>query len=79
MPKHAFLVGLTAGLKHTTAHGLRFVSVHAGGKNGFINYAKISITHKRKRTWQTAMMRWTARDLKSGSKTNSCLTFHLEA
>jgi hypothetical protein len=28
------------GLKHPTARGLRFVIVHAGGKNGFINDAK---------------------------------------
>jgi hypothetical protein len=31
--KHAFLAGLTIGLKH----GPRSVIVHAGGKNGFVN------------------------------------------
>jgi hypothetical protein len=40
-PKDAFLAGLTTGLKHPTARGPRFVIVHAGGKNGFINDAKL--------------------------------------
>jgi hypothetical protein len=76
-PKDAFLAGLTTGLKHPTARGPRFVIVYAGGKNGFINDAKLVFL--RKRTRQTTMMRWTASDLISGSKTNCCLTFDLEA
>jgi hypothetical protein len=40
-PEDAFLVGLTTGLKHLTARGPRFVIVHAGGKNGFINDEKL--------------------------------------
>jgi hypothetical protein len=39
-PKDVFLAGLTTGLKHPTARGPRFVIIHAGGKNGFINDAK---------------------------------------
>jgi hypothetical protein len=66
------------GLKHPTACGLRFVIVHAGGKNGFINDAKLVFLAK-KNSAQTTMMRWTVRDLKSGSRTNCFLTFYLEA
>jgi hypothetical protein len=76
-PKDAFLSSLTTGLKHSTARGPRFVTVHTGGQNGFINDAKLVFLAKG--TWQTTTTRWTARDLKSGSKTNCCLTFDLEA
>jgi hypothetical protein len=40
-PKNAFLAGLTTGLKYRTAGGPRFVSVHASGKGGFIDGAKL--------------------------------------
>jgi transposase len=41
MPNDAFLGGLTTGLKHPTARSPRFVTVHAGRKNTFINDAKL--------------------------------------
>jgi transposase len=46
-PKGAFLVGFTTGLKHPTACGPRFVIVHAGRKNGFINDAKLVFLAKK--------------------------------
>jgi hypothetical protein len=64
------------GLKYSTARGPRFVIVHAGGKNGFINDVKLVFLAKKTR--QTTMMIWKARDLKSGSITNCCLTLDLE-
>jgi hypothetical protein len=39
-PKDAFPGRPHDGLKHSTARGPRFVTVHADGKNGFINDAK---------------------------------------
>jgi hypothetical protein len=56
-PKDAFLVGLTTGLKHLTARGPRFVIVHAGGKNGFINDAILVFLANKKGTRQTTVMR----------------------
>jgi hypothetical protein len=46
-PKDAFLACLKTGLKHPTARGPRFVIVHAGGKNGFINDAKLVFLAKK--------------------------------
>jgi transposase len=46
-PKDAFLAGFTVGLKHPTAHGPRFVIVHEGGRNGFINNAKLVFLAKK--------------------------------
>jgi hypothetical protein len=73
MPKDSFLTGLTTGLKHPTARGPRFVIVHAGGKNGFINDAKlVFLAKKNSADYHDEIF-------ESGSKTNCCLTFDLEA
>lgn len=46
-PKDAFLAGLSVGLKNPTARGPRYVIVHAGGKDGFIeNSMKVFLAKK---------------------------------
>lgn len=39
-PKDAYMAGLSTGLKNPTQRGPRFVIVHAGGKNGFVEGAQ---------------------------------------
>lgn len=46
-PKDAFLSGLTTGLKDPTQRGPRFVIVHAGGKNGFVEGANLVFLAKK--------------------------------
>ncbi|XP_054287688.1 uncharacterized protein LOC129003422 [Macrosteles quadrilineatus] len=46
-PKDAFLAGLTTGLKDPTQRGPRFVIVHAGGENGFVEGAQLVFLAKK--------------------------------
>lgn len=46
-PKEAFLAGLTTGLKDPTHRGPRFVILHAGGKDGFVNNGKLVFLAKK--------------------------------
>uniref|UniRef100_A0A6P7GNL9 Uncharacterized protein LOC114344874 n=1 Tax=Diabrotica virgifera virgifera TaxID=50390 RepID=A0A6P7GNL9_DIAVI len=45
--RDAFVRGLTTGLKPPTARGPRFVLLHAGGKDGFINGAELTFLAKK--------------------------------
>lgn len=46
-PKDAYMAGLTTGLKDPTQRGPRFVIVHAGGKNGFVDGAQLVFLAKK--------------------------------
>jgi hypothetical protein len=66
------------GLKHPTAHDLRFVTVHAGEKFVFVKSAKLVFLTKRKLAEYRVKMD-SKRFEKSADKTICCLPCDLEA
>lgn len=46
-PKEAFLAGLTTGLKDPTQRGPRFVILHVGGEDGFVEEGKLVFLAKK--------------------------------